>query len=49
MEEKAKEALQQIDDREYVTEFKKRGIEEVWKYGIAFCGKKMCVKSSEGQ
>lgn len=49
MEEKAKEALQQIEDREYVTEFQKRGIREVWKYGIAFCGKKMCVKSSEGQ
>ncbi|WP_337514807.1 AAA family ATPase, partial [Dialister succinatiphilus] len=49
MEEKAKEALQQIEDREYITEFQKRGVKEVWKYGIAFCGKKMCVKSSEGQ
>ena len=50
MEEKAKEALQQIEDREYITEFQKRGIKEVWKYGIAFCGKKVCVaKGSEEQ
>ena len=50
MEEKAKEALQQIEDREYITEFQKRGIKEVWKYGIAFCGKKVRVaKGSEEQ
>ena len=50
MEEKAQEALQQIEDREYVTEFQKRGVKEVWKYGIAFCGKKVCVaKGSEEQ
>ena len=47
MEEKAKEALQQIEDREYITEFQKRGIKEVWKYGIAFCGKKIAVRRSE--
>ena len=46
MEEKAKEALQQIEDREYITEFQKRGIKEVWKYGIAFCGKKIAVRRS---
>lgn len=46
MEEKAKEALQQIEDREYVTEFQKRGVKEVWKYGIAFCGKKIVVHRS---
>ena len=46
MEEKAKEALQQIEDREYITEFQKRGIKEVWKYGIAFCGRKIVVRRS---
>ena len=41
MAAKAKEALQQIEEREYVTEFRQRGIQRVWKYGIAFCGKKI--------
>lgn len=27
----------------YVTEFKKLGLAEVWKYGMAFCGKKIYV------
>lgn len=40
---KAQEALKQIENRVYVTEFTKRGISNVWKYGIAFCGKKVCV------
>ncbi|WP_370849882.1 PD-(D/E)XK nuclease domain-containing protein [Megasphaera sp.] len=43
MEEKAQEALQQIEDREYVAEFQKRDAKEIWKYGIAFCGKKIAV------
>lgn len=41
MAAKAKEALQQIEEREYVTEFRQRGIQRVWKYCIAFCGKKI--------
>lgn len=41
MEAKAREALQQIEEREYVTAFRQRGIQQVWKYGIAFCGKKI--------
>lgn len=44
MADKAKEALQQIEDKEYITEFLKRGIKDIWKYGIAFCGKKVCVE-----
>ncbi len=43
LEEKAREALLQIEDREYVAEFQKRGVKEIWKYGIAFCGKKIAV------
>lgn len=45
LEKKAQEARQQIEERAYVTEFAKRGIQNVWKYGIAFCGKKICVVS----
>lgn len=49
MKEKAKEALQQIEEQEYVTEFKQRGIQEVWKYGIAFCGKNVLVEKGTGR
>lgn len=43
LETKAKEALQQIAERKYLTAFSQRGIETIWQYGIAFCGKKICV------
>ena len=39
----AEVALSQIEDMEYITEFKNRGIDNVWKYGIAFCGKKCAI------
>lgn len=41
---KAKEALEQIRERQYVTEFEKRNISKVWLYGIAFSGKQVLVK-----
>lgn len=44
MEQKAEEALSQIDTKQYITSFQKRGIQRVWKYGIAFCGKKVLIK-----
>ena len=44
LEDKADEALRQIEEKQYVTEFEKRGILKVWKYGIAFCGKQVHVK-----
>ncbi len=37
--EKAKEALKQIEAKQYDADFKDRGIQETVKYGIAFCGK----------
>ena len=43
LEERAKEALDQIEEKQYGMEFSKRGIRTVWKYGIAFCGKKIRV------
>lgn len=44
LEDKADEALRQIEEKQYGTEFAKRGISKVWKYGIAFCGKQVYVK-----
>lgn len=44
LEDKADEALRQIEVRQYSTEFAKRRISNVWKYGIAFCGKQVCIK-----
>lgn len=46
LQQKAKEALSQIEEKSYITEFSKRGIQKVWKYGIAFCGKNMCVEAN---
>ncbi|AOZ95528.1 ATPase AAA family [Butyrivibrio hungatei] len=43
LENMAKEALAQIDTKAYITEFKKRTVKEIKKYGIAFCGKKVRV------
>ena len=40
---KAAEALAQIESRQYITEFHKHGITNVWKYGIAFFGKQVCI------
>lgn len=40
---RAQQALQQITKRQYVTTFKQRDIKTVWQYGIAFCGKQVCV------
>ena len=47
LEEKAEDALKQIEEKQYDTEFKKRGISSVWKYGIAFFGKHVCVKMKD--
>ena len=43
LEKKAQDALQQIEAKKYDTEFTKRGIKQVWRYGIAFYGKQVCV------
>ncbi|MBR4694814.1 MAG: PD-(D/E)XK nuclease domain-containing protein, partial [Selenomonadaceae bacterium] len=44
--EKAKEALNQIESQSYPSEFQSRNIADIWKYGIAFCGKKVRVQAS---
>ena len=43
---KAQEALTQIDHMDYLAEFRAQNINDVWKYGIAFCGKKMQIAAS---
>ena len=45
LEKKAQEALQQILGRQYDAEFQKQGVPHLWLYGIAFYGKKVCVKT----
>ena len=35
----AQEALQQIEEKNYDTDIRDRGIIEITKYGVAFCGK----------
>ena len=44
MEEAAKAALSQIETKEYTAELARQGVTEAWKYGIAFCGKKMWLE-----
>ena len=39
----ANAALRQIEDLDYLAEFRAQGVKNVWKYGIAFSGKKLCL------
>lgn len=43
--ELADEALSQIEDMRYDAEMKEDGIKDILKFGIAFSGKKVCVKA----
>lgn len=47
MEEAAKAALLQIESKAYTADLARQGVAEVWKYGIAFCGKKVYLEQSE--
>jgi len=40
----AKEALAQIEAKDYMANFAKQGIRDVWKYGIAFSGKTVWIE-----
>jgi len=44
MEEKAQEALEQIEENKYYLDMKERGISNILKYGIAFNNKKAVLK-----
>ena len=37
----AEQALEQIEEKSYDTELRRQGISTIYKYGIAFCGKKV--------
>ena len=43
LESKAREALEQIAQKNYAEEFHAQGIDSIWKYGIAFCGKTVTI------
>ncbi len=40
----ADDVLDQIDEKRYDTEMKEEGIHDILKFGIAFSGKRVCVK-----
>ncbi len=44
MEKAAENAVAQIHDKAYRQEFAELGVDAVWCYGVAFCGKKVMVK-----
>ena len=43
MPKEAEAALAQIERNDYLSDFREQGIARVWKYGIAFCGKKLSL------
>ena len=43
LNEKAQEAVQQIEDKNYIAVLEKQQVKRIWKYGIAFCGKQVKV------
>jgi len=43
LEQKAQEALAQIEEKDYLAELRARGVTHVHRYGIAFCGKRVQV------
>lgn len=43
----AEDALVQIEDMRYGSEMKEEGIKEILKFGIAFTGKKVCIKTGK--
>lgn len=47
LQERAKEALVQIEENEYAVGFQQRGVQEVWQYGISFCGKKCHIEAKK--
>ena len=39
----AEEALAQIETKDYIAELENEGITDIWRYGVAFCGKKVAL------
>ena len=47
LEEAAKEALHQINQKRYLAEVEKRGCTHILKIGIAFCGKRFKMQAEQ--
>lgn len=47
LEQLAEEALYQIDDRRYDSEMKENRVKDILKFGIAFSGKKVMIKTKD--
>ena len=47
LEDLAKSALDQINERMYYVEMSGHGVQGILKYGIAFSGKKVCIKAEK--
>ncbi len=45
LQELAKTALKQINDKKYDTELKSKGVKTIYKYGVAFSGKHVAVEA----
>ncbi|MCI6233422.1 MAG: ATP-binding protein [Selenomonas sp.] len=45
LEAAADDALKQIEKKAYVTELEAAGVQPIWRYGIAFCKKRVFVKA----
>ena len=45
LEKLAQTALDQIKDRQYYIEMQAQGVKEILQYGIAFSGKRVCVRA----
>ena len=41
------EALAQIEERQYAADMQAKGVQTIWKYGVAFCGKNMAITLNE--
>ena len=41
LEHAAQNALEQIDEKKYTAKLTAQGVSVVWRYGVAFCGKKV--------
>ena len=47
LEPKAREALEQIEEKAYGAELSRQGVKEIWRYGIAFCGKRVRMEGAK--
>ena len=47
LKELSQKALQQIEERQYDTEMRSKGVDQILKYGVAFGGKQVEVAFSD--